>query len=140
MIPENVIDFVFSFDSLVHVELDVVGNYCEQINKKLNHFGVAFLHHSNALMGVDNVEALYPQRGRATSVSSTGIKEIIEQTGGKVLLQEEVNWQSKKRIDCMTTFCKSTSYPDLTYKRIENDNFMTEMDLIRASISQYFEL
>jgi hypothetical protein len=137
-IPDNSIDFIFSFDSLVHVELDVVGGYCEQINRKLSHCGVAFLHHSNALMGVDNVEVLYPQRGRATSVSSAAIKETIEKTGGRVLIQEEVNWQSKKRIDCMTTFCRNGCYVDIQYKLIENDNFMAEMEYIRDSLSHYY--
>jgi hypothetical protein len=137
-IPDDSIDFVFSFDSLVHVELEIVGGYCEQINKKLNDRGIAFLHHSNALMGVDNTEILYPQRGRATSVSSANIKEIIERSGGRTLIQEEVNWQSKKRIDCFTTFSKNTSYAHLQYKLIENDNFMAETELIRASLSQYY--
>ena len=137
-IPDNSIDFVFSFDSLVHVELDVVGGYCEQVNRKLSDCGIAFLHHSNALMGVDNTEVLYPQRGRATSVSAATVKEIIERTGGRVLIQEEVNWQSKKRIDCFTTFSKKAAYANLGYKHIENDNFMAEMELIRASLSHYY--
>jgi glycosyltransferase involved in cell wall biosynthesis len=139
VIPDDSIDFVFSFDSLVHVELDVIADYCEQIIKKLSHcFGVAFLHHSNALMGVDNVEVLYPQRGRATSVSSAAVREIIERAGGRVLIQEEVNWQSKKRIDCMTTFCRNTCYTHLEYRLIQNDNFMTEMRLIGEAIRHYY--
>jgi SAM-dependent methyltransferase len=137
-VPDNSIDFVFSYDSLVHVELDVVGGYCEQIIRKLSQCGIAFLHHSNALMGVDNTEVLYPQRGRATSVSGAAVKEIIERTGGRTLMQEEVNWQSNKRIDCFTTFSKSTSNYPPEYKLIENDNFMAEMKLIRGSISQYY--
>jgi hypothetical protein len=138
-VPDGSIDFAFSFDSLVHAEQDVVGHYCEQINKKLSPSGVAFVHHSNARMGVDNVEILYPQRGRAISVSSSLVKEAIEKTGGRVLIQEEVNWQSQKRIDCMTTFCRNTSYTHLDYKLIENDDFMAEMNLIRASLSHYHQ-
>lgn len=137
-IPDNSMDFVFSFDSLVHVELDVITDYCEQISRKLTRCGgVAFIHHSNALMGVDD-EILYPQCGRATSVSSAAVKKIIEKAGGRVLIQEEINWQSDKRIDCLTTFCKTTSYIDLQYKFIENNNFMSEMALIRASLSHYY--
>jgi cyclopropane fatty-acyl-phospholipid synthase-like methyltransferase len=41
------LDFVFSFDSLVHVELDALDGYIKQIMQKLNSAGVAFLHHSN---------------------------------------------------------------------------------------------
>jgi SAM-dependent methyltransferase len=140
VVPDGFINFVFSFDCLVHVELDVVGSYCEQINRKLSDCGIAFLHHSNALRGVDGSEVLYPQRGRAVSVSATAIKQIIEGSGGRVLIQEEINWQSKKRIDCLTTFTKDGAYAGLEYKHIENDNFMAEMDMIRSSLSHYYQL
>ena len=136
MIADDSVDFVFSFDSLVHVELDVLGPYCEQINRKLNANGVAFIHHSNALNGVgpDQPHA----EGRGKTVSSAAVKQIIERTGGRVLIQEEVNWAGKARIDCMTTFCRTPAYPYLRYKLIENDNFMQEMALIKASQSQYY--
>ena len=137
-IPDNSIDFVFSFDSLVHVELDVLGSYCEQINRKLNPSGVAFLHHSNARNGVDAARGLYPQAGRAISVSAAAVKEVIENTGGRVLIQEEVNWESVRRIDCMTTFSRNIAYTHLNYKLIENDDFMVTRDLTCASLAHYF--
>jgi ubiquinone/menaquinone biosynthesis C-methylase UbiE len=46
-IPDASIDFVFSFDSLVHVEEEVIAKYLEEIAKKLTPNGVGFLHHSN---------------------------------------------------------------------------------------------
>jgi cyclopropane fatty-acyl-phospholipid synthase-like methyltransferase len=39
-------DFVFSFDSLVHVESDVIENYLTQLAKKLKPNGIGFIHHS----------------------------------------------------------------------------------------------
>lgn len=47
MIPDDSIDFVFSFDSLVHAEDDVIKAYTEQLAKKLKDDGVGFIHHSN---------------------------------------------------------------------------------------------
>lgn len=41
------VDFVFSFDSLVHAELDVLDGYLGQLAKKLAPDGVIFMHHSN---------------------------------------------------------------------------------------------
>ena len=41
-------DFVFSFDSLVHVEIDVLESYIPQLVKKLTPNGVGFLHHSKS--------------------------------------------------------------------------------------------
>jgi hypothetical protein len=47
MIPDDSIDFVFSFDSLVHVEDDVIKKYIGQLSKKLSQNGVGIIHHSN---------------------------------------------------------------------------------------------
>jgi len=136
MVPDDAIDFAFSFDSLVHVELDVLAPYCEQIVRKLSGGGVAFIHHSNAGNGVDpeNPNA----EGRGVTVSSQAVKAIIEAAGGRVLIQEEVNWASKARIDCMTTFAKASAFPHIGYKLLENNNFMAELVLIQASQSQYY--
>jgi SAM-dependent methyltransferase len=134
MIPDQSIDFVFSFDSLVHAELDVLGPYCEQLVRKLSADGVAFIHHSNALAGFDPGTTA---EGRARTVSSRVVKEVVEKGGGRVLVQEEMNWASTARIDCMTTFCRDSAYPHVNYQLIENSNFMAEAEAIRASIGQY---
>ncbi|MEA2606703.1 MAG: hypothetical protein QOI00_1460 [Chloroflexota bacterium] len=47
MVPDGSIDFAFSFDSLVHVEIDVLEAYVEQLAVKLGPDGVGFFHHSN---------------------------------------------------------------------------------------------
>jgi len=47
MVPDNSIDFVFSFDSLVHAEADVIQSYLNQLATKLKPTGFGFLHHSN---------------------------------------------------------------------------------------------
>jgi SAM-dependent methyltransferase len=136
LIEDGAIDFVFSFDSLVHVELDVLAPYCQQIIAKLSASGAAFIHHSNAANGVnaDNPNA----EGRAKSVSWQAVKEIIERAGGRVLMQEEINWAGVARTDCLTTFCKASAYPYVPYVRLENDKFMDEMVLISADIAHYY--
>lgn len=47
MIKNNSIDLVFSFDSLVHAEVDVIKGYLGQMSKKLSENGVGIIHHSN---------------------------------------------------------------------------------------------
>ena len=47
MIADESVDFAFSFDSLVHAEMDVIGSYVAQLAKKLKPNGVGFFHHSN---------------------------------------------------------------------------------------------
>ena len=46
MIPDGSIDFVFSFDSLVHAEADVIQGYLNQLSKKLKPDGAGFIHPS----------------------------------------------------------------------------------------------
>jgi len=91
MIPDGYIDFVFSYDSLVHVEIDVIREYIWQICQKLTRAGTAFIHHSNALSeSSDEQEAR--QGARGMSVSASLVKQLVEDSGGNVLIQEEVNW------------------------------------------------
>ena len=47
MIPDDSIDLVFSFDSLVHAEEDIIKKYINQLTKKLKRNGVGIIHHSN---------------------------------------------------------------------------------------------
>jgi len=47
MIQDKSIDFVFSFDSLVHAEAKVIEAYLNQLAMKLSQNGIGFIHHSN---------------------------------------------------------------------------------------------
>ena len=47
MIPDASVDFVFSFDSFVHPDRDVVEEYLRQLGTKLKIGGKGFIHHSN---------------------------------------------------------------------------------------------
>lgn len=46
-VPDRSIDFAFSFDSLVHVDADVLEDYAVELERTLAPDGVAFIHHSN---------------------------------------------------------------------------------------------
>ena len=47
MIDDESVDFIFSFDSLVHVEDEVIQKYIYQFSRILTKDGVGFIHHSN---------------------------------------------------------------------------------------------
>ena len=47
MIPDASVDFVFSFDSFVHPDREVVEAYLRQLGTKLKIGGKGFIHHSN---------------------------------------------------------------------------------------------
>jgi len=134
VVADNSIDFCFSFDALVHVELDIIGSYCKQLLNKLSPTGVAFIHHSNAHKDHDPEKP--DLHWRAPSVSSDLVKQIIESNGGSVLVQEEVNWLTTYRIDCFTTFMKR-NYINQPYKLLLNNQFMEEVELIKKYQSHY---
>ncbi len=105
-------------------------------DEKLTKSGVAFIHHSNALgEGVDPNEVTANIRAR--SVSAELVKEMIEDSGGRTLIQEEVNWGARTRIDCMTTFCREGAFAGHEYRLMKNNDFMTEATLIRQFHNQY---
>src|SRR5437667_12244438 len=45
--PDQSIDFVFSFDSLVHVKREIIEAYLSELGAKLRIGGKGFIHHSN---------------------------------------------------------------------------------------------
>lgn len=43
---DNVLDFIFSYDSFVHMTSDVIESYIKEIYRTLKNDGYAFIHHS----------------------------------------------------------------------------------------------
>jgi SAM-dependent methyltransferase len=136
MVPNESIDLVFSFDSLVHVEIDVIREYVWQIAQKLSTSGIAFVHHSNANASVEYLE-LARKNARALSVSADRVKELFEDSRCKMLVQEEITWDGPQRIDCLTTICRQGVLDHWVSARIENNEFMTEAYLVRSNLSPY---
>jgi 2-polyprenyl-3-methyl-5-hydroxy-6-metoxy-1,4-benzoquinol methylase len=130
IVPSS-LDFIFSFDSLVHVEDDVLAGYIGQIIEKLSPDGIAFIHHSNfatMLPGVEN-----PHR-RAESVSGIAVASVVAQHGGRVLLQEMVNWGCEQLIDCFTIFSRGAAKK---FPVIYNQGFMAEAANIKRAQAPY---
>ena len=128
-------DFVFSFDSLVHAEIDVFMHYIPQIIGKLNPNGAAFLHHSNLRACSDHSSNPHC---RATSVDAEQVAALIREHGGRVLIQESVNWGGDMLSDCLTMFGPADALgAETTPTVIENPRFMDEAEIIRTSQSLY---
>lgn len=130
-------DLVFSFDSLVHAEIDVFQSYIPQIIRKLTADGVAFLHHSN-LNGFDNPEGVW-SHARAGSVSGRIVGDLVKENGGRVLIQEIITWISSGPIDCLTTFgLEGKDAPDPI--RLVNVRFTEEASLVAQYQNPYGKL
>jgi SAM-dependent methyltransferase len=103
MVDDDSIDFVFSFDSLVHVDVSVMHAYLAQIAHKLTRHGVAFLHHSNV--------GAYPQGSydpesvhwRDPSVSAPIVEAIADKVGLSCIAQETLVWHNDQVLnDCIS--------------------------------------
>jgi SAM-dependent methyltransferase len=106
-------DFVFSFDSLVHAELDVMSAYVGEIARILSPGGAAFIHHSNLAgqqVGQEQVRQdgsrfLPLNRWRARSVNAELVAEQCEAHGLSVR-QEIIDWRPGP-IDCFSLISRS---------------------------------
>jgi ubiquinone/menaquinone biosynthesis C-methylase UbiE len=149
MIPiteNSSIDFVFSFDSLVHVESDVLQAYLQEIARVLKPSGTAFIHHSNIgeyrlLMKVGRRLPQFASRAaakayllpiehwRGESVSASWLASACRQYGLYALKQELINWINPRHlIDCFTTIKRVPAGPKQV---LRNYHFMEEAERIR---------
>ena len=99
MIPDQSIDFVFSYDSLVHVEADVIEAYLSQLARKLKPHGVGFIHHSNLGAYVSRLTGKLPfyienrldgSNWRGESMTAKLFKEYCEKASLQCISQEIV--------------------------------------------------
>jgi hypothetical protein len=146
MIPDRSIDFVFSFDSLVHVRRDVVEAYLRQLPEKLKDDGIAFIHHSNLGEYASPVAKRLPGRVRKllikTKVLESDHQRDLNMTaelfrglccahGLVCICQEIVNWRSRRLIDCFSTVARVGSKWEGPARVFRNPDFMLEARLIR---------
>ena len=152
MIDDATIDFAFSFDSLVHVETDVIVDYFRGLAKKLTPGGAGFFHHANAGAYASlRLQKRLPRRVgdrlvatgvveydhmRALGVRAEDVRRGCEAAGLVCISQELVNWQTKRLIDCFTTFTTAASAWAGPTKVVRNTRFMEETEAIRRAAAQ----
>jgi len=139
MIEDNSIDFVFSFDSLVHAEADVLRAYLHQLSRKLRPDGVGFIHHSNLGVLSNPLTKRIPvvreviRRGwRAETMTAKLFRKYCAEAGLKCVGQELINWDWEVKHappiprDCFSLFTKSHSRWDRVPVFKWNLRFMSE--------------
>lgn len=138
MLEDGSIDFAFSFDSLVHAELDVLEAYLGQLARKLAPGGVGFLHHSNLASFADEGQPV-PENPhwRAASVSARRVRDRSEQYGLACPSQELVNWGCEYLSDAFTVVTPAGSRWEGVPRLRENPHFMREAQLVRAAAELY---
>ena len=146
MIPDDSIDFVFSFDSFVHTKREVVEAYLRQLGTKLKIGGKGFIHHSNLGEYANSPRELLPQtikkllrkarildweHHRNPSMSADLFRALCLRYDLQCVSQELVNWRGRRLIDCFTLFTRSASDQGRPTHIIRNAKFMREAALIR---------
>jgi SAM-dependent methyltransferase len=123
MIEDRSIDFVFSFDSLVHAEAEVLDAYLRQLARKLKPDGIGFIHHSNigqyrSLSALtrrvpNRLRAPLMRHGALIDISAWRAESMTAQTfaaqcnraGLEVLSQELISWEhGPYLIDAISVF------------------------------------
>lgn len=153
MVPDESVDFAFSFDSLVHADADVIEAYVRQLAAKLTADGVAFLHHSNRgshLLPINRIAGHLHVSGLAEAVSrrvnrnwraedmSLGLfRTICHQAGLRCVAQETVNWNSKLPNDCFSTITRAGSKWDRGCQTFRNTKFGQEIRRTKTLSSLY---
>lgn len=136
MAQDASLDFVFSFDSLVHCEFDDLVAYLGELARKLKPNGVAFLHHSNFAAVRASDPAAGNRHWRAESVSAVAVAEACSRLGLRCIGQEIVNWGGTVPSDCFSTLTRVGSSWERELVRVENLHFMGEAESLsrRAAV------
>jgi len=140
-VQDRSISLVFSFDSLVHAEMDCLSSYAVEIHRVLEPGGHAFIHHSNLGEYVKDGTVTVPHAGfRAQSVTVEAASNAFNAAGLICLTHEKITWLSEEYIDCFSLLRKPRSdntcgdtIPSIFY----NDQFRNEVLLSKLRSEKY---
>ncbi len=109
MIENDSVDFVFSWDSLVHAESDVLRSYLEHLAAKLKPGSYGFIHHSNvgAFKNPETGRLTVENRHwRGESMSADLFRQYCYDVGLTCLSQEIVTWGCADLTDSFSVFMR----------------------------------
>jgi hypothetical protein len=148
------VDFVFSFDSLVHADESVMDAYLSQFPRILKDDGVIVIHHSNLgeyrgrysrIRRIRRLEGLLVRLGmlesahwRDISVDAKRVEALSEKHGLKCISQELITWVNKRTfIDCVSTIVKRDSTRVRPNRVLRNAAFADEARNLRQLAQLY---
>jgi len=147
MVPDASVDFVFTFDSLVHTKRDVIEAYLLELGKKLRIGGKGFIHHSNFGECANSFRERLPQiilrplikaelldwaHHRSPDMTAQLFGTLCDRAGLHCVTQELVNWRGRRLIDCFSIIEKTESREHAMTRVVRNSNFMREASAVRA--------
>ena len=124
MIADASVDFVFSFDSLVHADAEAIHGYIGELARVLTADGVAFIHHSDLggfpPGGIRLAEIIAARHRslrqtspllewRARDVSAALVRRLASEAGLQCRRQELVTWTGPYLTDCFSVISRRGS-------------------------------
>lgn len=165
MVADRSVNFVFSFDSLVHVEADVIDTYMIELSRVLAPDGVGFIHHSNlgahlpalrlarllertispiplAHSRLTRLRMINWDHSRARSMTAERFAVSCGKAGLACIGQELIDWGhvGRKMIDCLSLVTRPGSRWDRSNVVVRNRNFMDEAFSARRIATVYTSL
>jgi len=92
MIEDNSINFIFSWDSFVHMHKNVVESYLVELNRVLKIRGHAFIHHANFWDGSEH--SFKNLAGRA-NLRPEEMVEMCKKNNLEILSQKPIDWSNE---------------------------------------------
>ena len=153
-VADSSIDLVFSFDSLVHADLDAMSGYVAELARVLRLEGVAFLHHSNlgantlsvragkvpmlrgALRQLGRLDA--SEHWRDPTVSAGEIAGLCDEAGLRCISQELITWaDTTYPIDCISVIVRADSARARPTRTFENLEFAAHVEYFHRLAELY---
>ncbi len=109
IISDNKLDLIFTFDSLVHCDYEVIESYILEFKRLSKQNSIFFLHHSN-LSGCSVTTKKSGHNGwRSSDVSSKIVAEICEANDLQIVYQEVFDWGAvKDYLDCISVIANKS--------------------------------
>jgi hypothetical protein len=144
MIQNHSIDFVFSFDALVHTDADVIEAYLSQLARIFKLNGVGFIHHSNIGACVNSSTGQFPPdfinpHWRAENMTAKLFEEFCRKANLKCITQEIINWGGYILNDCFSLCTPIHSVWARPNKIFINEKFMNEVQYL-SRVSQLYTI
>jgi SAM-dependent methyltransferase len=145
-VADGSVDLVFSFDSLVHLDLACLKSYATEICRVLRRGGHAFVHHSN--LGeyvVDGVLTTDNPYRRDASVTAEAVAVAMQDAGLVSLAHEKIQWiESEAYNDCFSLVTRPfhsdpEGHHDLT-RVFRNSQFKDEVIYSKALAARYTDV
>jgi SAM-dependent methyltransferase len=133
------VGLVFSFDSLVHAERDVIGGYLREFARVLADDGVAFIHHSNTGAYEPGTYDPHNIHWRATTVSAELVERLARAEGLSCVSQETVAWGNETILnDCFSVITRAGSRWDRENEVAANLDFARRETAVSRGIAALY--